>query len=132
MTWPHQAIYFGTWQQAGHFGFLPGMKPIPFEDRSDLTPWGNSDQLDHAPKWNVGRSRYSGDFGKQGDAVLRHKDGWTWLAVADYSVDHRGNSHASFVLLGTLAFDEAVEAARLYFPEVVDRVGEIRERPDGV
>lgn len=130
-TYP--AIYFGTWGGPGHFAHLPDMNWVPRGTRlSNLTPWGH-DGLDRAPKWDVTPgSRYSGHYGKQGDAVLRHKDGWTCLAVADYTVDSRPNSHASFVFLGHLTFEEAVERAREVFPRVVARVGEIREVPNGV
>lgn len=127
------ALYFGTWGRAGHYLFVPGMVEPPWQERKALvTPWGVDGQLDRAPKWDVrdGR-RYSGRHGAQGDAVLRHKDGWTWLAVADYTVDSRGNSHASFVFSEHLTFDEAVAAAARHFPKVAARVGEIREVPGG-
>src|SRR4051794_31940408 len=120
------ALYFGTWQRTGHYLFAPGMVEPPWrERRAMVTPWGADGQLDRAPKWNVRPGKtgaYRGSDGQQGDAVLRHKDGWTWLAVADYTVDSRGNSHASFVFSEHLTFDEAVAAARQHFPQVVARV----------
>lgn len=125
------AVYFGTWRVAGHYAFLPGMRRPEWEKYQTLTPWGG-DGLDRAPKWGEGReTRYRGRYGKQGDATLRHKDGWTAIAVADYSVDNRPNSHATFVFKGDLTFDQAAALAREKFPAVADRVGEIREVPDG-
>lgn len=58
----------------------------------------------------------------QGVASLVHVEGWTILAFWDRSVDTRHGSNSSFVLPGTLTFEEAKELSMLKFPWVWSRL----------
>lgn len=94
------------------------MESAQYKTRStDLTPWG-----DHIDGRFTPKSRHA-----QGSALLTHADGWTVLGVHDYTVDRRGNSHSTFAFVGTLSYDEAVEAATREFPEVMRRLGNITQ-----
>lgn len=111
-------VYFGAWRNPGHHWFLPGMSRAAAG--AALTPWGNG--IDAAPTWNR-------RHGAQGQATVRHRDGWTALAVADYTVDHRPGSHATFAVHGVHEFDQALAAARAAFGEVLERIGPVQYIP---
>jgi len=61
----------------------------------------------------------------QGAAALHYRGDWTALAIHDYTVDHRGGSHSTFVMPGALSFEAMLAAAHHHFPSVVDRIGGI-------
>lgn len=52
-----------------------------------------------------------------GNAVLFHGRGWTFLSFWDRSGDSRGASNSTFILRGTLSFEDAIEAAKAAFPQ---------------
>lgn len=62
---------------------------------------------------------------KQGTARLHHKDGWTALAVHDYSVDRRPGSNSNFFIHADLDLDEMLFSIVEFWPEVAGRIGEI-------
>ena len=134
------ALYFGCWNSVGHFfydvhGKDAGQKPHPNQEgvapgrvrvTAVPTPWGYGVEKlapNHRPP------------GGQGDALLHHKDGWTALAVDDFTIDSRGNSKSVFCFDEILTFDEAVQRALDEFPAIVRRIapirfGELRETPE--
>jgi len=122
-----EAYYFGCWKRAGHFFFLPHMRAAPVFEWDQWfapTPWGSKVDGHLTPgKRDHGGRLAALNRGDQGAAALHHKDGWTALAVHDFTVDSRGGSNSVFFFNDTLDFDEAVAAATGHFPEVVARIG---------
>lgn len=106
-----RAVYFGCWKQPGHGYYGPGMQSL---DR-DATPWRYGIDGKFTPLKTL-----------QGEAALHWSDGWTILAVHDYTADHRPGSHSTFAFDALLTADEAMAAAHEHFPEVIARVGDIR------
>jgi hypothetical protein len=117
---PKVSIYFGCERPGvkGHYYWLPGMKMADGGlDGARLSPFGEVDGRLTPPATTT-----------QGAAALHHCGGWTALAIHDYSVDRRPGSNSVFLFYATLAFDEAVAAAREAFPDVVSRIGVITRR----
>lgn len=113
------AWYFGCRHEAGHFLVNPdeswSIDPppgFPWERQLDggLTP-GERDHAGHLLHQ-----------GRQSRAAIRRKDGWTVLAVHDFTLDSRGGSNAAFI------FDEDLPTATLMvrvardFPADVARI----------
>lgn len=69
-----------------------------------------------------------GQPARQGASSLHHKHGWTLLDVTDYSIDTRPGSHAAFAIPVSLSFEWMLWVARVAYPDIVERLGEI-ERP---
>ncbi len=120
-------LYFGCWDQVGH-GFHRvnglnanrGPQPVPrpkvgevFHLAGPPTPWGL--EVERLPP----------DSRRQGAAMLHHRDGWTALAVDDYTVDSRPGSKSVFCFPSILSPEEAIEAAVEHFPRLAKRVGPI-------
>ena len=106
--------YYGCWEGfRGHFLHKPGGFRVAAEEVG--IPWA-SDELG-------GRlcPRTPTQYQPEGIVQLHWRDGWTALAFWDRTVDQRHGSSSVFVLLGTLAFDEAVRVAGGMFPEVFGR-----------
>lgn len=124
------AYYFGTYRGVGHYLWMPGRfdpvtvphfpagsKPPPAVVVSRQIPWGTTPDGILNPKPEV-----------EGEALLHHKDGWTAIAFANRTDDKRGGSNAVFMFDDTLSFDEAVEAMKHHFPQIVDKFSfEVRE-----
>jgi hypothetical protein len=58
---------------------------------------------------------------RQGEALLRHRDGWTALAFWDRSGDHRPGSHSTFIYHGTLPFETMLEQCERDWPGLFER-----------
>ena len=120
-------LYFGCWSSVGHFFHRTdgssadyGPMPIPkpkagerFRLAGPPTPWGH------------GVERLPPNSNRQGAALLHHLDGWTALAVDDYTIDNRPNSKSVFCFPAVLNLDEALAAAAEHFPKIVKRIGPI-------
>lgn len=104
-------LYFGCWRDLGHnFHTADGRSAV--YRSGPPTPWG------------YGVEKLPPQASKaQGDAAVHHKDGWTALAIHDYTVDSRGNSKSVFCFPEVLGFDDAWAAAREHFPTIATRVG---------
>jgi hypothetical protein len=116
-TQPHHfdtAYYFGCWREVGHYWWRPGPSQISWREYEQGCPtdqpWGHLDGKLTPPSH------------RQSEAALHHREGWTALAVHDYTVDSRPGSNIAFLFDATLDFDRAVKAARAEFPQVVERV----------
>lgn len=59
---------------------------------------------------------------QQGKAAIHHKDGWTALAIHDFTVDSRPNSNSVFLFKDALDFQGIVLAAREAFPKIMRRI----------
>jgi hypothetical protein len=123
LTPANEPVYFGCWERPGHFYWSRRMRSL-----------GLGHHLDGLPAaWAGGKV----DSGKlmpqttraQGAARVHHLDGWTALALHDYTVDGRGNSKSVFLLPGTLDFAAAADKSAEFFPEVCARLGAITEEP---
>ena len=104
------AFYFGCVGTSGHYLHTPDLRTAsragPFTPAMLDTHYCPNPATREQP---------------EGVARLTHFDGWTVLAFWDRSVDTRGNSHSTFVLRGTHAYDDAVRLAREAFPRVWSR-----------
>lgn len=104
------ALFFGCWSNVGHDYRLPGGDSV--DDPRTCTPWGYG--IDSPTM--VARSHAQSEF------RLSKRDGWTVIACADYTVDHRGGSMAAFCFDADLDWIEARDAARTHFPGIVARL----------
>lgn len=107
-------IYFGCWDREGHGFHLPNGRSATYRRSEDVVPWGYN--VERLPPKSIER---------QGAAALHHKDGWTALAVHDYSVDRRPGSKSVFCFPVVLTFEEALYEAGRTFSEIIARVGQI-------
>lgn len=108
------AWYFGTWRQAGHYWWAPGMHstlggplPHPFDGvhppgADDRDPWRRDET--------------------QGVVRRVIVDGWTVLAFWNRMDDKRPGSNSAFVVRGDLSYDDAMARAREAFPQVFARL----------
>ena len=115
-----RAYYFGCLRgvngqtEAGHYLYDERLRSVPWRQRKAATPW------EHIDAKLAPMLRYR-EEAPQGHAALHHKDGWTALAFWDRSGDSRGNSNSTFLLEGTLTFDQARVVARDVFPALFER-----------
>lgn len=125
-----QMLYFGPWDQAGHYFFnehggaghvysqsgqavMRAEKEVPWkpgEIDGGLQPhYSDCKRRDRA----IG---YCGcTSSKEGVALLHHRSGWTALSFWDRSVDTRGACNSTYFAKGTFAFDEMVSMAQARF-----------------
>lgn len=107
------AYYFGCHGQAGHFLWGPGMGKIWREEHILPLPL-------HASVLDGGYAPQGPEV--EGLALLHRVHDWTVLAFWDRSVDTRGKCNSVFLFQpNTLTFEQAVEHARVIFPEVYSR-----------
>ena len=104
-------IYYGCWDECGHFPWETGKERLSFRDFFNLQPWG---------------SRVDGGLchlGKERQGVYRvHKqDGWTAVAFWDRSVDHRPGSNSVFLIQQDVSGAELLRMAHEQFPSVFAR-----------
>lgn len=107
-----EMFYFGCWHGIGHYFH---------------TPDGGSAEGKGGPPtpWGYGVEKLAPHTMTQGTAALHHKDGWTALAVDDFTVDSRGNSKSVFCFHTILPLDKAIEYAEVYFRPIMERIGPI-------
>ncbi len=108
--------YFGCIDQPGHQMWSPETPQNLLERRalSDLVrtnPWGLRIDTCLCPGGGV-----------QGQAMLHHRAGWTALSFWDRSVDHRPGSNSTFLAEGLYSFEQMIEMAKSYFPQVMGRL----------
>jgi hypothetical protein len=103
------AIFCGCWGGLGHYYWTPGLRGGHMHPAG--LPWRSLDS----------KTLMAADT-RQGAARCTIKDGWTALAIHDYTVDRRPGSRAVFAFRGELGFDLALGAARAHFRPVVDRL----------
>lgn len=102
-----RVFYLGCWKQVGHYFWRPGMERVRYGGPPP-TPWGYA--LDNKA------------FNTQ-DWHIEKKDGWTAVGLEDRTVDSRPGSHSIFAFCGDLTLEDAVDLARVNFPEVFARLG---------
>lgn len=113
-------LYFGcrAKRDIGHFLHVPDqhdhLRRISYSN-DNPSPWKQLDGTLTPP------SRVTTAHGA---ANLHHKDGWTALAMHDYSADSRGNSNAVFLFDRSLSYPEACAEAARVFPTVWARIQE--------
>ena len=112
-----RAFYFGTVGRAGHYWHDETLRHARFDG-----PWPGKPS---GYPWPYVDGHFTESKGKQGVASVHHSEGWTVLAMADYTVDSRPGSNSVFVFDATLDWDEALIAAKERFPRIVARIGEI-------
>lgn len=109
-----RAYYFGVWKGAGgHLlrdveGMPVDMRALPIQFRLSRLDGGFLPSVDASPD----------ERQPEGLAAIHHLAGWTVVSFFDRSGDARYGSHSTFLLEGTLAFEDAVETARAAFPSV--------------
>lgn len=109
-----RTYYFGVWKgSGGHLlrdaeGEPVDMRALPIQFRLARLDGGFLPPVDASPD----------ERQPEGLAAIHQVAGWTVLSFFDRSGDARYGSHSTFLLEGTLAFEDAVEAARRAFPSV--------------
>lgn len=111
------ALYFGC-LDTGHYLWSIADGRYTHEWKC-VTPWPKIDGelqpgCGSAPIWKLTQEQSAGQ--------LHHRDGWTAIAFWDRTGDERGNSNSTFLFDATLTFTEALEQARIHFPEIVARM----------
>ena len=107
------AIYFGTTGD-GHQAHDAQLRKLAERDMPPRFPWTIG-------KLDGGFLTRPALHGTEGEARLTHTHGWTVLAFADRSVDHRPNSHSTYVINGTYDFAQMKAMCSMWFPEVWKR-----------
>lgn len=123
-------LYFGPYQEAGHFLHGPGGRQI---NRDDLKRMGFP--LSNANYYGIdlsqgldgcycpGRIKGEKQFGKttrpevEGEAKLTHENGMTVLGIWDRSVDKRGACNSTYIALGTYAYETMVKLCSTVYAE---------------
>jgi hypothetical protein len=113
---PTLIMFFGTYGSVGHNWWEPDRegrlrRPRERSSMDSVGPWGQVDGK-LTPR----------DTNRQSTAVLHHLDGWTALAMHDYTVDKRGGSNAVFVMDSDLSFGQALTYIAEAMPAVVRRI----------
>lgn len=112
---PQTVVYFGCWREVGHYLWLPNMRR---PDRDDpVLGWNAA-----GPFRRLDGTLTPRDTAAQSAAAIHHRDGWTALAMNDYTVDSRGKSNSVFVMDSDLSFQHAYAHALQAFPDVVKRI----------
>jgi hypothetical protein len=112
------AVFFGCWDaHLGHFLWLPNGKQPDYRDDSGTFGYNRAGPFERIDGQLPPKSTTA-----QSAALLHHRDGWTALAMHDYSQDKRGNSNANFIFDADLDFDAALAAARERFPAITARI----------
>jgi hypothetical protein len=112
---PDIVVYFGCWDRVGHGLHLPGGRR---PDRDDPILGLNN----AGPFKRLDGTLTPRETTKQSAAAIHHRDGWTALAMHDYTVDHRGASNSAFVMDSDLSFEHAYAHALQAFPGVMKRI----------
>lgn len=99
-------FYFGAIGYAGHYLWKNALRPD--YSRTIEHPWEYEIDGGLPPQDNKS--------GKEGAALLHHKDGWTAISFWDRSVDRRGGSHSTYIINKILSFKEMVALAQMRFP----------------
>lgn len=110
-----RALFFGCWGGKGHYlrntrGAMAG-----FENQ----PWGNRIDSGLAPPLD---RRHAAD-------AIHHLDGWTAWSMWDYSLDHRGNSNATFLAPGTHSREAMRMIAARCFGTLLERIETYTDPP---
>lgn len=95
-----RAYYFGCVNGPGHYMHKPDL--------------GHDWHFLRANPWGINI-----DDGFKG---LRYMDGWTALAIRDYSVDSRPGSNSVFLAEGDYTAAQMAEIAKQQFPSIAKRV----------
>lgn len=121
-----QVYFFGVLRarEAGHYLYTPNGQTLDTM-RSPL-PWPPHD-FDGGLTWNAGawivrgqnrrREQARGEC-LQGDAALRHRNGWTALSWHDFTGDNRGGSNSTIFARGIFTAEEMLELLERHFPTV--------------
>lgn len=116
-----RGYFFGCWGRSGHYLFVPG-GCSPSKDEIEALP-----RALRRPDGTLapGRRRYlnrpadvDSEDQVEGLAALHYVEGWTALSLWDRSVDTRLGSNSTFIVRGTLSFDEMLERSRALFPSI--------------
>jgi hypothetical protein len=103
-----KVYYFGCVGSVGHY-MHSNAPSLTLEERRAVSlftrtnPWG-----------------FSIDGGFKG---LQHKDGWTALAMDDFTIDDRPGSNSVFLAEGEFDEPQMIKLAYQHFPAVAKRIG---------
>lgn len=112
---PEHAWFFGCKSGPGHHLYLPSLRTADYDEPP-------------ACRYGVGPFKRIDGFltptetSAQSAAAIHHEDGWTALAMHDYSADSRPGCNANFVFDAELSWDRAIAEAREWFPRIVARI----------
>ena len=119
-----ECFYFGHSQGSGHVFFSAARSGYDLE-REVGRALGRGG-LDTCLCWNgprLDRERYDQRQRDEteGRALLTHGGGWTAVAFWDRSGDRRGASNTTFIVRGTLTFEQVIRVARHRWPSIWSR-----------
>ena len=107
-------LYFGCWDQPGHYLHHPGGYKLYDAARSALKcPFDNALDGTFAPPFVNEREDVT---------ALSVVHNWTILGMWDRSVDNRPNSNAAFLAPGVRTEAEMWALAREQYPQIVSRL----------
>lgn len=104
-------LYFGCLGGTGHYYYATDGYRCSTREPWVRNPWSRDIDTGLCPT----------NTREQGKAALHHEGNWTALAFWDNSVDHRGNSHSTFVVNCNLDFESMMHVCRSAFPQVFAR-----------
>jgi hypothetical protein len=129
-----RTFYYGCWQRAGHYLWHRANDGTPMKmydqgasDRRLLgitrNSLGGPTQGEIPWGYCLDGGILKGTSGKQGEAIVDHRDGWTALSFWDSSVDSRPGSCSTFVFDERLEPADALRLARELWTPIFDRFG---------
>lgn len=124
----HKAIYFGCLGGVGHFYYDIAGRSLGIRSKELGLPWERVDgALTPGKRDRRGRLDYHAqDATHQGEAAIHHKDGWTALAIHDFTVDSRPGSNSVFFFRAPGLDDtECLFSIGQFFPKIGERIGRI-------
>jgi hypothetical protein len=127
MSAPQTAIHFGCWDRVGHFFHDTNGRSLGLDAIRLGLPWDRVDGcLTPGRRDRRGRLDHEAmSMSQQGKASIHHKDGWTALAVHDFTVDSRPGSNTVFFFHADLDQEEVLFSVVEHFPTINRRIGEI-------
>lgn len=128
MTTTEKAIYFGCWGGVGHFYYDANRQSLGISAKQLGLPWEHVDgALTPGKRDRRGRLDYDAmSKTQQGKAAIHYKDGWTAIAIHDFTVDSRPGSNSVFLFHAPGLDDtECLFSIGKFFPKIGARIGEI-------
>lgn len=124
-----EVVHFGCWpgHGAGHFFHDTTGKTLGLYANEVGLPWEQVDgRLTPGRRDSRGQHTYEAmSQPMQGRAALHHLDGWTALAIHDFTIDSRPGSNTVLFFHALLDKEQALAAAHEHFPIVMRCIGQV-------
>lgn len=111
-----EVLFYGCWASIGHHLVRPNGTSAHDMDRQ--IPWSRRELLCHQHRFDhTDRIPYDTPQ-PEGQAMLRHKTGWTALAFWDRSVDDRKNCSSVYFAKGTYDSQRMIAMCKSAYPNI--------------